>query len=167
MDGKDIIIYFDMDGVLADFEGYVKARGIPYIPQGIKNRPSDAKMWAGIKAIPHFYAKLPPIERTALLFKELRREYRLEILTAIPKPHWGIENAAEDKIEWCRRNLGKDVSVHIVYREQKKEYALGKHCILIDDLAKNVKEWNELGGFGIQYAEDIDIISILNSCLYR
>lgn len=162
MNRDDLIIYFDMDGVLANFEGYVKEQGIPYIPLGIKHRPSDAEMWARIKEIPHFYAKLPAIERTVQLFKELSEDYQCEILSAIPKPKWGLKNTGEDKIEWCHKYLDENAIVHIVYREQKKEFALGKHCILIDDLAKNIKEWNDLGGSGILYSDDISIDEIKN-----
>ena len=28
---NDIVIYFDMDGVLADFKGYLIANNIPYV----------------------------------------------------------------------------------------------------------------------------------------
>lgn len=37
----------------------------------------------------------------------------------------------------------------IVYREQKKDYCKGKEYILIDDLNKNISEWEALGGTGI------------------
>ena len=34
-------------------------------------------------------------------------------------------------------------------REEKPQYCTGKGCILIDDMERNIKEWNEMGGTGI------------------
>ncbi len=77
---------------------------------------------------------------------------KCEILTGIPKPRRGILTAGEDKINWVRRILSKDVKVNIVYREEKPNYCTGKDCILIDDYKKNIREWEEMGGTGILFA---------------
>ena len=67
------------------------------------------------------------------------------------KPHWGLVGTAEDKKEWGEKYLGKDVPINIVYREQKKDFAKNKKCFLIDDLEKNIREWNEYDGTGILF----------------
>lgn len=36
-----------------------------------------------------------------------------------------------------------------ITREEKPQYCNGKGCILIDDMEKNIREWNEMGGTGI------------------
>ena len=76
---------------------------------------------------------------------------RCEILTGIPKPKRGIPTAGEDKIKWMRRMLSEDIVVNIVIREQKPEFCTGKDCILIDDLERNIKEWEAEGGTGIRH----------------
>ena len=74
---------------------------------------------------------------------------RCEILTGIPKPKRGVTYAAEDKIKWVRRLLSEKVKVNIVFREEKPQYCTGKGCVLIDDMEKNIRDWNEMGGTGI------------------
>ena len=74
---------------------------------------------------------------------------RCEILTGIPKPRRGILTAGEDKINWVRRVLSENVTVNIVYREEKPQYCKGRMDILIDDAAENIRQWEEIGGTGI------------------
>lgn len=148
---KDITIYFDMDGVLADFQGYLEKHNIAYVPHDTQDKDADAHMWDFIKKEERFYYQLEPVRGVLELFEELNKEYHCEILTAIPKPHWGLVGTAEDKKEWVEKYLGKDVPINIVYREQKKDFAKNKKCFLIDDLEKNIREWNEYGGTGILF----------------
>jgi hypothetical protein len=48
-----------------------------------------------------------------------------------------------------KRLLSGDIVVNIVFREEKPRFCTGKNCILIDDMEKNIKEWNGMGGTGI------------------
>ena len=43
------------------------------------------------------------------------------------------------------------MNVNIVYSQDKKNYAKDKGTILIDDLDKNIKEWENCGGTGIKF----------------
>ena len=70
-------------------------------------------------------------------------------LTGIPKPKRGIETAGEDKTTWMHRLLVKDIKMNIVFREEKPQYCTGPGCILIDDMERNIRDWNALGGTGI------------------
>ncbi len=160
-----IKIYFDMDGVLADFVGYVKENNIPYVPQTVRKPGEDKPMWDRIKEIPHFYYRLKPVDGTIGLFNSLRKNYQCEILSAIPKPKWGIENTREDKINWIKDYLGKDVKTNIVYREEKAQYCTGKEAILIDDLPKNINEWTAAGGTGILFTSASDTEKQLKAVL--
>ena len=148
-------IYFDMDGVLADFDrGVEELCGMPRPGQGkSRSQEEDDLMWERIRAVERFYDKLEPMPGALELFGTLRGRYgdRVEILTGIPKPRRGILTAGEDKINWVRRLLGEDVVVNIVYRAEKVNYCKGPGCILIDDLPVNIKEWESAGGTGILY----------------
>ena len=144
-------IYFDMDGVLADFEGYIKSHGIGYVPHDTRDKEADALMWEEIKKVDRFYFQLEPMPGALDLFRRLQEKYHCEILSAVPKPHWGIVGAEADKRAWIAKYLGEDVRVNIVYREQKKDFAGAKNSVLIDDLEKNIREWNEFGGTGILF----------------
>ena len=150
-------IYFDMDGVLADFDGGV----IEFCGFGdVKSRAEltkeqDDLMWEKIKAVPHFYDRIKPLEDGVGLFFKLYELYgdKCELLTGIPKPKRGIVSAPEDKINWAHRVLSPEIKVIPVYRENKKDYCSGPDCILIDDMKSNIDSWSEYGGTGILYTD--------------
>ena len=48
-----------------------------------------------------------------------------------------------------------------MFREEKPQYCTGKGCILIDDMERNIKEWNEMGGTGIVNVSAEDTMSRL------
>ncbi len=147
-------IYFDMDGVLADFERGVKEickMNAPSQNDKDRSRDLDEEMWRRVREIEHFYDELEPMSGAKELFDAVYTKYgdKCEILTGIPKPKRGIVNAAEDKKRWIGRLFSKDLKVNIVFREEKPQYCTGKGCILIDDMEKNIKEWEDMGGTGI------------------
>ena len=148
-------IYFDMDGVLADFERGVKELcGIDTPDQNSKERTKeeDDAMWAAIKETGHFYDLLELMPGAKEMFDTVYEKYgdKVEILTGIPKPKRGIVSAGDDKTNWTHRLLSSDIRVNIVFREEKPQYCKGKGCILIDDMERNIRDWNAMGGTGIQ-----------------
>ena len=145
-------IYFDMDGVLADFDrGVIELCGMEPLDQANRTPEEDHALWEKIREVGHFYDKLELMPGAKELFDAVYGKYgsRCEILTGIPKPKRGIVSAGEDKKNWVRRLLSEDVVVNIVFREQKPEYCSGRDCILIDDLKKNIISWEMFGGRGI------------------
>ena len=159
-------IYFDMDGVLADFERGVKeiCGLIPPSHNAKHHKPGeDDEMWEAIKACPHFYDYLELMPGAKEMFDAVYEKYgdKCEILTGIPKPHREIVNAADDKKIWTKRMLSDDVIVNIVFREEKPRYCTGEGCILIDDMERNIKEWNEMGRTGIVNVSSEDTMNRL------
>lgn len=151
-------IYFDMDGVLADFKKGVDQTGAEYAPLGTINKAADDAMWDAIRATPHFYLSLPEIPSGVRLFKSLQAAgENPEILTAIPKPVHEIHDAEPDKIAWVGRHLGKNVKTHICFRAEKQNYCKKSDDILIDDQAKNITEWESAGGTGILFQADTPV----------
>lgn len=143
-------IYFDLDGVMADFDrGVYELCGMDAFSH--EDDKSDDIMWLRIKEVGHFYDKLELMPGAKDLFDDLYAKYgdKCEILSGIPKPRRGITTAGEDKIRWVRRMLSEKVKVNIVYKEDKPDYCTGKDCILIDDLPANIKAWEDMGGTGI------------------
>lgn len=147
-------IYFDLDGVLADFDrGLIELCGMEPLNQETRTPENDDRMWEAIKEVGHFYNKLEPMPGAIELFGTLRAKYgdAVEILSGIPKPKRGIDTAAEDKVDWSHRVLDPELIVNIGLREDKKKYVNGPEYILIDDLQKNIDEWNAGGGTGIHF----------------
>ena len=148
-------IYFDMDGVLADFErGVREICGIEPPDQNSKDKDpgADDRMWELIRKNEHFYDELEIMPGAKEMFDAIYEKYgnKVEILTGIPKPKRGIVYAGEDKTNWTHRLFSPDIKVNIVFREDKPQYCTGKGCILIDDMESNIRDWNEMGGTGIR-----------------
>lgn len=144
-------IYFDMDGVLADFvKGCRDLLKLEFIDLN-KDIPDDV-MWERMKDFEHFYLQLEPVDAAVNLFMAMLKIYgpqRVQILSAIPKPKRGIVNAASDKLLWTKKYLGDDVMVNLCQREEKQ--ALAKGNILIDDYLINIIQWRKAGGLGIHF----------------
>lgn len=159
-------IFFDMDGVLADFDkGVQELCGIPAPDVNNPDKAARKIMWQKIKEVPNFYGKLEPMEEGIRLFNELYDIYgnKCEILTGIPKADKGIITAEDDKRAWCKRHLPEGVKVNVVYKEDKKNFCTGKDCILIDDLKANIDDWEKAGGTGVFYTGYKDAIKQLST----
>lgn len=147
-------IYFDMDGVLADFNRGVKELCDMDAPSlsGPYNPEQDDEMWRRIKKVNHFYLELDMMPGARELFEAVYEIYgdRCEILTGVPKPERGIDTAGKDKEDWIERAFGRNIKVNIVRRKDKVDFCTDKDCILIDDMEKNIAEWTAKGGTGIR-----------------
>lgn len=157
-------IYFDMDGVLADFErGVREVCGVKYKPESERTPDDDRVMWGAIRDAGHFYDRLEFMPGAKEMFDAVYGRFgdRCEILTGIPKPRRGITTAGEDKISWTRRKLSQDVVVNVVFKEQKPEYCTGRDCILIDDLDRNIAAWESFGGTGILHRSAEETLQVL------
>ena len=148
-------IYFDMDGVLADFERGVRELCRMEAPDQ-KNRvpEQDDLMWERIRETDHFYDRLELMPGAKDMFDIVYGKYgnRCEILTGIPKEKRGILTAEQDKINWMRRVLSDSVVINVCYRAEKIRKCTGPDAVLIDDLRKNIDEWRAAGGTGILHA---------------
>ena len=149
-------IYFDMDGVLADFgRGVRELCGMEPPPQDGSSPELDDERWARIRDAGHFYDRLELMPGARELFDDIRKKYgnRCEILTAVPKEKRKIETAAQDKTNWVRRLLSPDIQINVCLRAEKLQKCTGGDAVLIDDLRKNIHEWEEAGGTGILYVD--------------
>ncbi len=156
-------IFFDMDGVLADFHrGVRELCGMEPVDQGISGKTED-RMWDAIRDTGHFYNRLELMPGAKEMFDAVYTKYgsACEILTGIPKPKRGITGAGEDKLKWVRRLLSPDIIVNVVLREDKPRFCTGKDCILIDDYKKNIREWEAGGGTGILNIDAYQTMEIL------
>ncbi len=159
-------IFFDLDGVLADFDyGVVTFAHFEILDQSSQDFDRENLMWEHIRNVNRFYYNLPPMPGAIEMFNSVYSKYgdSVEILSGIPKPRRGIIGAANDKIEWAHKFLAPELKVNIVFKEEKKNFCTGKDCILIDDLDANIQAWQECGGIGILHTSPEKTLSELKT----
>ena len=151
-------IYFDMDGVIVDFEGGVKELlGIEPRPQGY-HPDYDNQLFEAMSKYDHFYRNLKPIKGSIEMVKKVIEKHgvdNVEILTGVPKPERNIPQASDDKKEWVATNISPDIKVHAVLRKNKTRFAKSVNHVLIDDYEANVKAWRKAGGTAIHFNGNI------------
>lgn len=142
-------LYFDMDGVLVDFES-----GVAKLSEDTK------KEYKGrIDEIPGIFSLMEPIPGAIEAAHLLAKHYDVFILTTAP---WNNPTAASDKIEWIKKYMN-DIFHKRVIITHHKELCQGDY--LIDDRDKNgASEFSgELIHLGSGRFPDMD--SVLNYLL--
>lgn len=138
------IIFCDLDGVLADFE-----QGVINKFNKTPDELSTSLMWSTINNSRTFFETLPWMPRGRQLWSHIK-QYNPIILTGIPR---GSKSAVEQKIRWCKRELGDDIQVITCATKDKSKYCL-PGSILIDDRIDNLDKWRDKGGKFILYHEE-------------
>lgn len=155
-------IFVDMDGVLADFDQHhedVFGERACKVKENVD--------WEKVRAIPNFYAGIPPMKDMWELWNYVCdvsiNEFgtRPIVLTGIPS---SVEEAERNKRGWILNWLGPAVEVRCCL---SKEKAL--HCkpgdILIDDWTKYKHLWVAEGGYFIVHTSAADTIKQMKQLL--
>ena len=158
-------IFLDMDGVVADFNGYAKEL-VGYTAPGKRYPEED---WDKIKANPRLYREIPVIEGSEYFVERVRQlanenDMPLKFLSAVPRQN-DVGWVFWDKIEWVKTYFpgiplwfgpySRDKHVHCVNRD-----------ILIDDREDNIQDWTTAGGIGILHTDFITSIQELEGVLH-
>ena len=136
-------VYLDLDGVLADFDKHFKDK-FGVCPQTL----DDTTLWRMINSYPEFYENLPLMPGAIELFEFLTDSFDVTILTACPKSNY--YKSALQKKAWVREHLcDKIVILPVMGGKNKGLFMHEQGDLLIDDMVKNCKAWDELGGKSI------------------
>lgn len=151
----DTKVYFDMDGVLCDWESQFNTRcevslsAFQLLSQE-QMAPIKSKLFCY-----DFFCTIEPLDRGMLLFRTLRAlRYPLAIITATG--YTNRDEVARGKLDWVRKHIGLDIPVHFVYRAHEKGAFLDKsysYNILVDDRQEAIDAWERFGGKGILFAK--------------
>ncbi len=147
-------LYLDMDGVVADFDGYAYER-FGLAPSG---GVYPDEVWDLLAANHRLYRDLPKTPYADLLVQTcriltMRHDWDLLFLTAIPKDN-DMPWAFYDKMKWVDAYY-PDIPVHFGPYSKDKHVHCRPGDILVDDRTSNCEEWQAAGGIAIQH-RDID-----------
>ncbi|MDR3208762.1 MAG: hypothetical protein LBT45_02840 [Rickettsiales bacterium] len=169
-------IYFDLDGVLADFEAAAK----PMKDNEDLNHPTDelgdaqkqrkVAFWRKIEGT-DFFATLPEMPNAARMLDAARTiaGENLFILSKAPNAKnfisgetWQIR-IAEQKTEWVLSHFGNYFPrTHIlIVAGGKESICPTKDDVLIDDRAENINGWKAAGGTGILFTTSDNVVAEL------
>lgn len=136
-DGKNL--YFDMDGVLADFNAE---------PDGVA-RFRDEK---------GFFKKLKVLPKNARALRKLIADGNHNIFILSSSPNAAADG---DKLAWLKKHRIKVADGNIIFcrnHERKVDFMKTADGILFDDYGKNIREWCEAdGNKGVKIEADGDL----------
>lgn len=127
-------LFFDMDGVLVDFES-----GIAKLDEETKERYKGR-----LDEVPGIFSLMEPISGAIETVQLLSKHFDVYILSTSP---WNNPTAASDKIEWVKKYFSGIFHKRVILSHHK-ELLIGDY--LIDDNSKNGAsefkgEWIHLG----------------------
>lgn len=159
---KQHMVYLDMDGVLVDFEGKAREWYGDAWRQEI-----ESPNWGRFAEHQDLYDVLPMMPDALELYdgccKIAGSKHNVQILTALPSRAL-FASAAEDKIKWARRHIDSNIRVVFgPYARDKQFHLRHPGDVLIDDMIRNINQWNELGGIGILHVSAQSSLEKLNS----
>lgn len=148
-------IFFDMDGVVADFNhkaSLVLDRIVGWGPYDLTDED-----WKVLAKEEHLYLDLFLIEesRSAFQLAKSFKGFQVKFLTAIPRVKT-IPTAREDKTKWIAKHFPGEEVLFGPYSRDKWKHAKPLD-ILIDDRLSNVQEWVRDGdGIAIYHEGDFE-----------
>jgi 5'-nucleotidase len=144
---KKITVFFDMDGVLADWEGkFAKHFGTERDPWTIP----DKEMWPMVKNVDNYWEDLEFMKDTQKVWDYAKKNANIEILSGYSNHD---KRSIPGKKTWLKKHkdkLGTGFKINLVRAFEKADYA-NENAILIDDLEKNIKAFREKGGKAILF----------------
>lgn len=138
------MIYLDLDGVFADFNGAVQK----HCP-GLVYQQHSKQIWEVLETIPNFFSTLDVLPDLKLYDIVLGNDFDVQFLTALPRATGYLKTAQRDKTDWVHEHIDCAQVNCVSSWEMKKYFCRGKHDILIDDSPRNITDWIKVGGTGI------------------
>jgi len=175
IDPSKVILFSDMDGVVADFDSYYKEiTGISTDSKIFQDKDMSFEILNNAldrKGMTYrdFFSQFPPI-------KDYKQYW--SYLTSLNRPVYLLTAPTRDplskdgKKDWAQKYLSnyKNIFFFPSYQKQKimdiyfklpKDSSSRKNLILIDDREGNIKNWKKAGGTGILHTSASDTISQL------
>jgi FMN phosphatase YigB (HAD superfamily) len=141
-------VYFDMDGVLADWEGMYKKHFGPKDPWTIP----DSELWPNVISIKDFWTKLSLMKDSVKIwdYAQSHPNAEVKILSGYSTHDARSQKGKKAWLKNHSKDLKGKYDIHLVRAKDKKTYA-DENSVLIDDLIGNVEGFEKNGGTGILF----------------
>lgn len=137
-------LFFDCDGVLADFDGYAtEVLGLP--PREFEARHGRKEFWRRIAAHSDYFYRLPLLPGARELWEAVAHLDPV-ILTGVPIGNW----AAPQKTRWAAEHFPRARMITTMARA-KRDHIEAPGDVLVDDLLKYRHLWEEAGGIFVHH----------------
>ena len=168
-------IYFDMDGVLANFDAMRPNNKDLNHPSGElspEKRAAKKAQWQEIEKQPNFWHDIPVMENIEYLLSTAFDIGELFVLSKMPGAEKFVggqkyvDFVANEKRKWIVANLNKFFDAkHVIACNGPKGKFMHptKSDILVDDRAENIDEWESSGGVGVLFTNVIDTTNKLKN----
>lgn len=174
-------IYFDMDGVLADFDQAVLRAQLPgnlnkssrYI--SLDDQAQKRARWRAIESDRNFWANIPVMDGIFALLDAASKCGEIFVLTSAP----GAKNFAggtayvdfveAQKRAWIARHMSMcfdDAHVIVTRIAKEKRVQPTQNDVLIDDRVENVADWIASGGRGIVFTSPAQAIQAIKDLTF-
>ncbi|MBR5904116.1 MAG: hypothetical protein IKZ49_01120 [Alphaproteobacteria bacterium] len=166
-------IYFDMDGVLVDFDSMrPNSSNLNHPSQELSEQERELKrqFWLNIEKQDNFWANIPEIKDIKNVLDIAKSMGEIFVLSKTPgaKHFVGGQNyvnyVADEKRKWILKNLNQYFDEnHIIICDGKKGELINptKEDILVDDREENITEWESHNGRGILFVNSSDAVKKL------
>ena len=144
-----MIVWFDMDGVLADFEG-----GFYKISGTTVDDITDEEMWASIGSYgkAKFFSELEWMAGGKEIWQFALDNFpKVKILSALGRSDKIDKQTTQGKLMWIRHNIPSLQldDIILVDNKHRKRHYCKPGDIIIDDTPVVIDEWTKKGGIGI------------------
>lgn len=150
-------LYLDMDGVQCDFMGKweMLLKTPKYKNSTSLNDAITLLSQSSDREVYEFFRDLMPLNGGSKIVSYLKT-YKIPY-TILSAPLRGpySKDSIKGKKEWLDK-YNPDTSDSAIFTSGKFKYATsgGQPNVLVDDLSKNINEWRQKGGIGIQHSNN-------------
>jgi len=143
-DNTQPMIFFDLDGVLSDFDRWATEQG--------KLKPNGAVNWNALDY--NWWVTMPPTPGAKDAYDTAWKLGRVMFLTAASLDSGSFSG----KVDWVKKFVpeagSRIVETLVIAPSADKALLAAPNRILIDDRQSNIDAWNAAGGMGIHHTGD-------------
>lgn len=144
---RDIGLFIDLDGVMADFDGaYLSHFGY----QLDRTQVDPPGFWQNVQSVPGFYRNLPVLPDATRLWNGVTTMHQNPIiLTGIAR---SIPSCEQEKREWVAEYIGARAAETMICCFSKDKCLYGRPGdVLLDDWLRYRANWENMGGVFVHH----------------